>query len=78
MCCSVALGLAFLVVSNWREGIYGDFKALRCRLSQPAGVRKAFLEVPLSPKYFWCWWLFVKSLGEGWRLLRVFRLRRII
>lgn len=78
ICCSVALGLAFFVVINWWEGIYGVFKVFRCWLSQPAGVRKAFLEVPLSLKYFWYWWLFFKSLGEGWRPLKVFRLWRAI
>lgn len=61
----------FVWVFLWYSAVGRHLKGsevIRCQLAQPAGIRKVFLEVPLSPKYFGYWWLLFESLGDGWRL----------
>jgi len=71
----------FVWVFLWYSAVGRHLKGsevIRCQLAQPAGIRKVFLEVPLSPKYFGYWWLLFESLGDGWRLLTVFTLQSVV
>lgn len=72
--------VVFFNVCLWYSAVgrqLKGFEVFRCQLVQPAGIRKVFLEVTLSPKYFGYWWLLFKSLGEGWRLLTIFTLQSV-
>lgn len=71
----------FVWVFLWYSAVGRHLKGsevIRCQLAQPAGIRKVFLEVSLSPKYFGYWWLLFESLGDGWRLLTVFTLQSVV
>lgn len=71
----------FVWVFLWYSAVGRHLKGsevIRCQLAQPAGIRKVFLEVPLSPKYFGYWWLLFESLGDEWRLLTVFTLQSVV
>lgn len=71
----------FVWIFLWYSAVGRHLKGsevIRCQLAQPAGIRKVFLEVPLSPKYFGYWWLLFESLGDGWRLLTVFTLQSVV